>query len=116
MKYIQGEAEDLNKIHTASHDLYISLRSYQSSFFNIEDSVIEASRVTRRRGTAIISIPHIYVENGKVARGLQKSGSHFLDPHLPWELSDRVRRALYQAEFDCSIYTGDFEIYIIGQK
>jgi hypothetical protein len=116
MKPLQAAAEDLSDIPTNSKDLYLSLRTYQSSFFNIVDAAFEAARVTRRRGAAVISVPNVYVDKGRVSKGLQRSSSDSLDAHLSWELADRIRRALYQAEFDASIHTGLFEVFVVGQK
>jgi hypothetical protein len=116
MTPLQAAAEDLRDIPTNSKDLYLSLRTYQSSFFNIVDSTFEAARVTRRRGAAVISVPNVYVDKGRVSMGLQRSSGDSLDPHFSWELAERIRRALYQAEFDASIHTGLFEVFVVGQK
>ncbi len=116
MQPIHGEAEDLKDIPSDSQDLYLSFRTYQSSYFNISEAAFEAARVLRHRGGAVISVPNVYVDKGKISKGLQKGAGNSLDPHLGWELADRVRRALYQAEFDAWITTGLFEIFVVGQK
>lgn len=116
MKAVHGEAENLKAVESDSQDLYLSFRTYQSSFFNIADAAFEAARVTRHRGAAVISVPNVYVDKGKISKGLQRHGGSYLDPHFGWELADRVRRALHQAEFDAWITRGLFEIYIVGQK
>jgi ubiquinone/menaquinone biosynthesis C-methylase UbiE len=113
---IHGEAEDLKDIKSHSKDLYLSLRTYQSSYLNITEAIFEAARVLRHRGTAIISIPNVYVDKGRISKGLQKSAGTSLDPHFGWELADDIRRALHQAEFDAWITKGQFEIFVVGQS
>jgi SAM-dependent methyltransferase len=116
MKPIHGEAENLEGIATSSYDLYLSLRTYQSSYFDISEATFEAARVLRNRGVAVISVPNVYVDKGKISKGLQKYAGSTLDPHYGWELADRIRRALHQAEFDAWITKGLFEIYIVGER
>jgi len=116
MHAVHAEAEHLKTIPTASQDLYISLRTYQSSFFDIEAAAVEADRIVRPNGFAIISIAHVYIENNAIRQGLQRAGSLTLDPNLPWEIVDRVRRAFQQAEFYCRVQSGTVELYVVGQK
>ena len=113
---LKGEAEDLRLIKSSSYDLYLSLRTYQSAYFDISLSALEASRVTKQRGVAIISIPNVYIDKMSISLGLQQNGGQQLDPHLSWEFAEKVRRALHYAEFSTSIITGLFEIFIIGKK
>jgi SAM-dependent methyltransferase len=108
-------AEDLAFAKNGDFDLYISLRTFQSSFFNIRHAAFEANRALRRAGVAIISIPNVYVGPSGIGKGLE-SGDGGLDPHLSWSIADAVRRALLVAEFDVGIQTGRFEIYVTGKK
>ena len=63
MQTIAAEAEDLAVIPSNSQDLYVSLRTYQSSFFGIKAALFEAFRVLRPGGSIIISISNAYVES-----------------------------------------------------
>lgn len=113
---VQTEAETLSGLTSSSFDLYMSLRTFQSSFFDIERAALEAARVLAPEGAALISVPNVYVERGNIATGLQRSGSATLDPHLPWIVIDRIRRAFFSAEFSCSIFTGLYEIYLTATR
>lgn len=119
MPFLQIEvagAERLSGIPTNKFDLYLSLRTFQSSFFDIEAACLEVGRVLRTTAVALISVPWVYVDHGQIARGLQHSDTQTLDPHLPWEIADRVRRGLHLAGFEASIRAGLFEIYVTGRR
>lgn len=109
-------AEDLHFAQDGAFDIYIALRTFQSSFFNIRHAAFEANRVLRRGGIAVISVPNVYVGTKGVAKGLQSGDGTSLDPNLSWSTADSIRRALLTAEFDCGIQTGLFEIYVTGKK
>ena len=53
---VNSRAEDLSTLKDNSYELYVSLRTYNSSFFNIEQAIKEAYRVLKNNATAIISI------------------------------------------------------------
>jgi len=118
MRSVQVEAEHLVGIDSVSQDLYISLRTYQSTFFDIDESLFEVYRVLRPGGACVISIPYVYYVNGEIKRGLLRPGSRDeLDIDLPYVLADKVRRGLNRLDFDSvGLRTGLFEIYVYGQK
>lgn len=118
MKGIQVEAENLEGVESISHDLYISLRTYQSTFFDIEESLFEAYRVLRPGGYCVISIPYVFYKDGEIRKGLIRPGTkNELDIDLPYTLADRIRRGLNQLDFDSAgLRTGIFEIYVYGRK
>jgi SAM-dependent methyltransferase len=112
----RAAAEDLAFAKSGAFDVYISLRTFQSSFFNVRHAAFEANRVLRRGGIAIVSVPNVYVGPKGVGKGLQSADSISVDANLSWSAADAVRRALLTAEFDCGIQTGLFEIYVTGRK
>jgi len=57
-----GSAEDLREIDSFSKDLYISLRTYQSTLFDIKESLHEAYRVLADGGGIVISIPNMFLK------------------------------------------------------
>lgn len=112
-----SEAERLDGVESGGYDLYLSLRTYQSTLFDIDDALFEACRVLRIGGAAVISIPYVYFDQGRRLIGLQRPGGHDLDPDLPYEFAERVRRGLQNLGFESlGIRTGLFEIYIYGNK
>lgn len=118
MHGVHVEAENLIGIPSFSQDLYISLRTYQSLFFDIDESFFEAYRVLRPKGSLVISIPYVYYVNGEIMKGLIRPGSREeLDIDLPYVIAERIRHKLETYDFNpVGIRTGHFEIYVYGQK
>ena len=112
-----SEAENLHGVSSHAFDLYLSLRTYQSSFFDVGESLFQACRVLAGGGRAVISIPYVYVDQGRLLNGLLRPGGHDLDPDLPYEIADTVRRGLQTLGFEqIGLHTGLFEIYVHGTK
>jgi nucleoside phosphorylase len=67
IRTICNPAEDMEDVNTESIDLYISLRTYQSSLFDMAAGLREAQRVLKRHGLLVISIANGFVdlENGE---------------------------------------------------
>jgi len=113
----RAEAEELQGVASHAFDLYLSLRTYQSSFFDIGDALFSACRVLDDGGRAVISIPYVYVDQGRLLNGLLRPGGHDLDPDLPYEIADAVRRGLQNLGFEqLGMHTGLFEIYVYATK
>ena len=113
----RAEAEELEGVASNAFDLYLSLRTYQSTFFDIGDALFAACRVLASGGRVVISIPYVYVDQGRLLNGLLRPGGHDLDPDLPYEIADAVRRGLQNLGFEeLGLQTGLFEIYIYGMK
>ena len=62
-KTITGRAEDLSMLEDNSYDLYVSLRTYNSSFFDIELAIKEAYRLLKHNSIAIISISNGFLDS-----------------------------------------------------
>lgn len=109
LEYAQGElprasllvssAEDLKEVESFSIDLYVSLRTYQSTLFDIKQAIHEAYRVLARGGGIVISIPVMYLvkrDDGSVkgvVKGLIPSGSK--EPSLEYAHEIAVRICWY---------------------
>ena len=117
-KIIHNEAENLKDVQTCSQDIYISLRVYQSSYFNIEKALLEAYRVLVSCGVLIISIANGFINHEKVLiPGLVFPNSKIVDRNRPYELSEKIRRKMTQLKFeDVGIRSTNSEIYIFGRK
>ena len=122
MEAVHNSAEELRDINASSIDLYISLRTYQSSLFDVPAALREAERVLRRRGVIIISIANGFVnsEGGKkkVVRGLLIPGSKVLvDRATPYKLAEQILDKLTSLGFESvGIRSGKTDIYVWGQK
>ncbi len=61
-KIIQSRAENLSMLEDNSYDLYVSLRTYNSSFFNTKQAIKEAYRILKHDAIAIISISNGFLD------------------------------------------------------
>ncbi len=120
----KGSAENLTMIKSFSIDLYISLRSYQSTLFDIKQSLHEAYRVLAQGGRIIISIPSMFlikdVDNNIVGytKGLIAPYSKTPSMEYALEIANRIKFYLELLGFyEISIYKDSpYEIYIGGRK
>jgi pyrimidine deaminase RibD-like protein/SAM-dependent methyltransferase len=117
-KFIANEAENLRDIPKGSQDLYISLRTYQSSYFDITAAIREAYRVIRQGGLIIISVVNGYSgPGGALISGMLFPRSNIVDRDRPYEVIDQIRRKLTVLRFEeIGIRTGFAEIYVYGRR
>ncbi|MFT7404938.1 class I SAM-dependent methyltransferase [Zhongshania sp.] len=123
-KLVIGSAEDLNSISSFSVDLYISLRTYQSTLFDIKQSIHEAYRVLTKGGAIAVSIPTMFLVKGDdgqitgVLNGLIPSGSKEPSIEYALEIADRIKWYFDLLGFHNSeIYRASpFEIFIGARK
>ena len=117
MSAVKEDAENLKSVPSLSQDLYISLRTYQSTLFDLQEAVFEAYRVLRPKGVCVISVSDAHKTTLGIVRGILASGQTEVDLDLPYLLIDRIRKQFAQLDFDyLGIYTGKFEIYVYGKK
>jgi len=119
-----GSAEDLTNIKPFTVDLYISLRTYQSTLFDIKESLHEAYRVLAKGGGIVISIPIMYLKKDdagnilNVLKGLMPQGSNEPSFDYAMEISKKIESYLNILGFrDVEISAeSPFEIYIGARK
>jgi pyrimidine deaminase RibD-like protein/SAM-dependent methyltransferase len=117
-KFVIQDAEELKDIETGSQDIYISLRTYQSSYFSITRALHEAYRVVRQGGIAIISIANGFLaEDSGVVPGLVIPRSNVVSRDRPFEVAEKIRKKLTLMRFEeVGIRTGAYEIYVYGRR
>ena len=78
---IVASADNLSHIADNSYDLYVSLRTFNSSFFDIKEAISEANRVLKSNAVIIISVANGFLcnEQQSVIPGLIISGTDFVD-------------------------------------
>ncbi|MEE9379182.1 MAG: methyltransferase domain-containing protein [Candidatus Lokiarchaeia archaeon] len=119
---VHNPAEKLDDIDTNSIDLYISLRTYQSSLFDISQSLREMQRVLKPKGAVILSIANGFVNEikgkKKIIRGLLVPGSAGLvDKDVPLKIAKNIIKKLNQMGFEhTGIKSEKTDVYIWGQK
>lgn len=115
---IVTEAENLSFLPTGSQDIYVSLRTYQSSYCDMSRAVREAYRVVRQGGVVLISIANGFIGEGSaLIPGLLIPHSNVVDRDRPFLLAERVRQQLSRLRFEeIGVRTGFAEIYVFGRR
>ncbi len=122
LKCVHNPAEDMQSVPSASIDVYISLRTFQSSLFDVNLAVREANRVLKRKGLFIVSVANGFVEiesNAKrVVRGLLIPGTkRIVDKTAPMKFSEKIFEKLSNLGFEAIGYSlFKTDIYIWAQK
>lgn len=115
---VRADAEDLSAMLSSSFDVYLSLRTYQSTYFDIAKATREAYRVLRPGGVFVISIANGFIgADGKIVRGLVRPGTKWVDRDRPFQLAERVRQQLSLLRFDNpSVRSSDTEVFIYARR
>lgn len=115
---VLSEAEDLRPIRTASQDLYVSLRTYQSSYFDIIPAIREAYRVLRPGASLVVSVANAFVgQDESIIPGLVIPNTRLVDRDRPFEVADQIRRRLTLMKFDqVGVYSGATEVFVFGRR
>lgn len=100
-KSYQEFADNLKSVTDSNFDLYLSLRTYQSTYFNICLSLKEAKRVLKKHGAIIISIACGYLnEQNDVVYGLFNPHNGVLEKERPTLFVEDVIKCLRELRFE----------------
>lgn len=114
-KTIKSRAEDLSMIEDNSYELYVSLRTYNSSFFDIKEGIKEAYRVLKNNSVAIISISNGFLNQNekKIIPGIIIPKLGFIDLYRGIDIVKNLSNILTEYNFkDIEITPTNGEIYI----
>lgn len=110
-----SSADNLETIPDKSVDIYISLRTYNSSFFNIQYALSEAKRVLKSQSTLLISIANGFLcpEYKFIISGLIIPGTDFVDLYRSMETVRIIAYELRRMNFkEIQIFPTNTEIYL----
>jgi SAM-dependent methyltransferase len=112
---VVSSAEDLSALPENSFDLYVSLRTYNSSFFDTSAAASEAHRVLKPGSVIIVSVANgfLYAQRGSVVPGLIIPGTEFVDLYRGMDTADLIGAELNRAGFkDIRMIPTSTEIYL----
>lgn len=112
---VVSSADDLSSINDGSQDLYVSLRTYNSSFFDIHKAISEAHRVLRSGAVIIVSVANGFLcsEQHCIIPGLIIPGTEFVDIYRGIDTIKLMHTEFLQAGFkNIQVFPTNTEIYL----
>ncbi|EAG9428385.1 methyltransferase domain-containing protein [Listeria monocytogenes] len=112
---IVSSAIDLSSVPNNSKDVYVSLRTYNSSFFDIKKAILEAYRTLKQGAAIIISIANGFLcpERNCIIPGLIVPGTGFIDIYRGMDTAKQLQYELELSGFTgISFYPTNTEIYL----
>lgn len=112
---INASADNLVIIESNRYDLYISLRTYNSSFFDIARAITEARRILKNNASIIISVANGFLcsERECIIPGLLIPGTEFVDLYRGIETTKLIKKEYIHAGFkDIRLCPTNTEIYL----
>lgn len=114
-KIIVSSADDLSSIPDNSYDLYVSLRTYNSSFFDIKKAISEAHKVLKPNAVMIVSVANGFLcsERHCIIPGLIIPGTEFVDIYRGMDTIKLMHTEFLQAGFkSIQLFPTNTEIYL----
>ncbi|TRO57033.1 class I SAM-dependent methyltransferase [Streptomyces sp. IB201691-2A2] len=112
---VVSSAEDLSALPARSYDLYVSLRTYNSSFFDTSAAASEAHRVLKPGAVIVVSVANgfLYTQRGCVVPGLIIPGTEFVDLYRGMDTANLIGAEFESAGFkDIRMRPTSTEIYL----
>ena len=116
-RIVNASADNLKDVENDCYDIYISLRTYNSSFFDITKAITEAKRIMKSNAVIIISVANGFLsaERRCIIPGLILPGTEFVDIYRGMEMTRAIKKEYMQAGFkDIKLIPTDTEIYLSG--
>lgn len=123
MHVVQGRAEALRNLDDESVDLYLSLRTYQSSLFDRSEALRQAHRVLRPNGNLVISLPGGFLDHDeetgelRYVPGLLIPGTKVVDRRLPRRMANDILSQLENLMFErIGFHQRETDLYVYARK
>ncbi|MBF0988208.1 MAG: class I SAM-dependent methyltransferase [Clostridiales bacterium] len=113
-----SRAEDLSTLINDRYDIYISLRTYNSSFFDIEKAISEAYRVLKKDGVIIISIANGFLcpDDKYIIPGLIIPGTEFVDIYRGFDMIKNLSAELSKKGFkNIQFFPTNVELFLSAE-
>lgn len=110
-------AEELTRIKDNVFNVYISLRTYNSSFFDVKKALLEAKRVLTHKGKIILSISNGFLnpQTNKIISGLLVPNTDFIDLYRGLSvIEDLVKLCESAGYINCKTKITKTEIYLVA--
>ena len=113
-----SRAENLSMLTNDKYDLYVSLRTYNSSFFDIEKAISEAYRVLKKDGVIIISIANgfLCLEEKYIIPGLIIPGTEIIDIYRGFDMIRNLSAELSKKGFkNIQFFPTNIELFLSAE-
>lgn len=114
-RFVVSSADDLSFISNCCYDLYISLRTYNSSFFDIKEAISEAHRVLKPGGAIIVSVANGFLCSDRhcIIPGLITPGTEFVDIYRGMDTIKLIHTEFIKVGFkNIQVFATNTEIYL----
>lgn len=115
---VHASADDMHVLRDKFFDVYISLRTYNSSFFDIEKAIEEAKRVLKENAVIIVSVANGFLcpQKKSIIPGLLLPGTDYVDLYRGLETTNFIRRLYVNVGFkEIQLYPTPTEIYLTAK-
>ena len=114
---INASADNLEVIENNYYDVYVSLRTYNSSFFDIAKAIAEAKRILKNNAVIVVSVANGFLctEKKCIIPGLLIPGTEFVDIYRGMEMTQLIKEEYIKVGFkNIQLYPTNTEIYLAG--
>lgn len=114
-KIIVSNADALSSIPDNQYDLYVSLRTFNSSFFDIKRAISEAHRVLKPNAIIIVSVANGFLCSIQhcIIPGLIIPGTEFVDIYRGMDTVKLMQKEFLQAGFNnVQLFPTNTELYL----
>lgn len=117
-RIVNASADDMHVLDDKCFDIYVSLRTYNSSFFDIERAIAEAKRILKENAVIVVSVANGFLctEKKCIIPGLLVPGTDFVDLYRGLDTARSIKGQYISAGFkDINLCPTTTEIYLTAK-